>query len=508
MYDKTVKFAPRRRLKQTYGSYNINIFRCRYGKFTIYQRYVQVFMICTGLILLSGCRYAFFFYCYMGGIETNDTSIYPPMINYTGLTLEGKQPTKEQWTDEKVFQVTYAFQVGYTLCHIPAGILADFHGGKHYFALSTLSCGIFTMILPFILKVSGFKQHLMLQFLHGVLQGAAMPAAWSILARWVPKSQITVLTSLPYSCLHLGHLLSITAASYFIMYKKFWEGTFLIWGITIIIWYIIAIITIFSQPQAHPWVSARELQIIEADIGNKAVSSVPWREILEDPSIWAIITASSGDILLETVVALTIPDYVESEEGYYFRRKPMLFLLPYILQLVLLIIISCIADRLIAKKSIETVYIRSIYTFIGTVFPSLFLLLGAYLRRYFGLAMTCFVFVTIISSFTMAGALVNVLDRTRYYAGFVKGLDNGIPTFLAYSCRLFIMGIETNPKDPKWTNIFWFNLAMGLFTTMVYLKWCKGSSANWDMVLTQLDRRLSVISQRSQLFHENEETWF
>lgn len=467
---------------------------CHCGKHIIYQRYVQTIMVTLGLLLLCIIRYTSISYrSNMAELSKNRTECRD---NVALLC-------KEKWSEDHVFQIQYWFQFGYMLSHIPGGVLSDLQGGKYILAFSVLFSGVLTLIFPFVLEKTEFRQDIMLEFVHGLIQGVSVPAAWNILAHWLPKARVTVLASIANCSTQIGYMLGTTVTIHFIHKANYWRGCFFVWPPLTAIWFAVYLNLVFSMPKKHPFVSTEEKEKLTELLGFLVPRSIPWKRIMRDMSVWAMVVGNIGDTVLQVTVTAAIPDYIESVNNIVLGSHPPYLIAVIMLQFTFLMIITLLADSLINGEILAAVYVRSIYTLLGSVLSSILLLLGAFSRTHYLAASLFFITSLTINWFIMGGTLVNALDRTRNYAGFVKGLENGIPIVFAEATTHLIDKIGREPTSETWVNIFWFNLAVNVFTTILYLKWCKADRAKWDVVESDEEIRQKKLLKEDKALYKN-----
>lgn len=93
---------------------------------------------------------------------------------------------------------------GYVVAQVPSGLLAKRYGGKITLAVSTLICGIVTILHPLAARLGDWQLFLACRILVGVTQGTVYPCVHTLLAKWTPTPERSLLGSFVYSGAQIG----------------------------------------------------------------------------------------------------------------------------------------------------------------------------------------------------------------------------------------------------------------------------------------------------------------
>lgn len=447
----------------------------------MYHRYVLLILICSGFMFQNGARNTIYHYCH---------PLHGRILNQTDGNKEAQGQQCSRWSEHEKLYITFAFEAGSMLVQIPTGIYCDLYGAKHFFGIAILSTGFFSFLFPLVLPSTPFVVNMPLQFFQGLLGGMATPGAWNLLARWTPRHQVAFLSSLHCSFFELGEVLAGCTTVLFVMDSPHHSAPFFIWGTLIAIWYVIFLNVVYSSMMDHPYISDKERDAVIREVGTVKPQRIPWKKIMSDSATWATIAANAGDVALFITISSTSHDYIRAVMNTDTDDYAIYDLLRIVPLLICLLSISYIADYLIQQNVIETVYLRSIYVCIGGMLTCILLLAAAYSRSHPWTAITLFWIASILTAFVMASVGVNVLDRTRNYCGFFTGVTVTVQCCASF-IRVLIAIIRKSPE--RWANIVWFDLAVNFFTTVVFLKFCKGDRAKWDVAETVEDIREEKI---------------
>lgn len=216
-------------------------------------------------------------------------------LDRVNISIAGQVIAKEFHLDNvRLGWVFSAFVVGYALFQAPGGSLADKMGPRKVLAGGVVWWGIFTALITFLsADAKGILLFLIAaRFLLGIGEAVVYPASNCIVAAWIPSTERGIANGIIFAGVGFGAGITPPMIGYLMLHQG-WRASF--WASAIlgliagVIWYAIA----RDKPAAHPWVSARELAVIQAGLpkaGSTAFQSakLPWRAILRDRDIQAI----------------------------------------------------------------------------------------------------------------------------------------------------------------------------------------------------------------------------
>ncbi len=190
-----------------------------------------------------------------------------------------------------------SFIVGYGLCQVPVGILADRLGPRRLLTAAVAAWSLFTGLTPLAPGVgSAIHVHvlglfILVRFGMGVAQAAALPCGNKTVARWMPLRERAMGTSLFMLGLGLGGLIAPPLMVHLIL-RFGWPFPFYVLGIVGVLlaaaWFGYAT----DRPEQHVGVNSLELSYIqegEAPEARTARRGTPWRPILASRSVWFLV---------------------------------------------------------------------------------------------------------------------------------------------------------------------------------------------------------------------------
>jgi ACS family hexuronate transporter-like MFS transporter len=177
--------------------------------------------------------------------------------------------------------MTGAFQLAYAFSFLAAGRLTDILGIRKAFAIAivlwsiaAMGPGLATSVVTFVIAM----------FVLGIGEAALFPACIKTVAEWFPKRERALATGLFNSGANIGNMVVPTIVPVAIALFS-WRGAFVVGGCLGLIWLVLWL-WLYRQPEEHPWVSPKELGLIQSD-PPETVGAVPWLKLLPRRETWA-----------------------------------------------------------------------------------------------------------------------------------------------------------------------------------------------------------------------------
>ncbi len=214
-----------------------------------------------------------------------------------------------------------AFTLAYAMFEVPSGWLGDVFGPRNVLVRIVLWWSLFTAVTGLIgLHVGGFMLGglgvlVLVRLLFGMgeagaypnitralhnwfplsergfaqgavwmsgrLMGGLTPVVWLLLVEGVNRVELFSLGDRPF-VIHLPPLLG------WLTPLAPWRGTFLLFGLTGVIWCVFFILRFRNRPEERSEVNAAELALIHVDRAESEAghAHVPWRRILASRNVW------------------------------------------------------------------------------------------------------------------------------------------------------------------------------------------------------------------------------
>ena len=322
-------------------------------------------------------------------------------------------PMAEQfgWTDTQRGLVLSSFFIGYLVTQVAGGSLAARLGGKAVLGFGVLWWSLFTLLTP-LSAMTSFPVLIGARILMGLGEGVAFPATYNLLGRWVPLKERSRAASFNLSAIALGTLVAVSTTP-FIVLAFGWPMVFYAFGGVGFVWFLFWWFLAADQP-GKPFDPA----IPERGIRSK----IPWRRILGEKSVWAIIVAHFCNNWGLYVLLAWLPSYFSSQLGINLRAVWIYISLPWIANFLTGNVAGWLADRMIASGRSVT-YVRKSMQVVGSAGPAIALIaLGATDD-----AVTAVILLTVaigLAAFSFAGFASNHLDISPAHAGAIFGISN------------------------------------------------------------------------------------
>ena len=203
--------------------------------------------------------------------ETIDGSDCPADDSLGSSDLNGEF----DWDDYQQAIALGSFFYGYVCTQIPFGIAVEKYSTKWMFGFSILISAVLSLIGPIAAKW-GFIPFLLTRLGQGLAQGVILPGMNAMIARWMPKMERSRAVSICFAGSAIGSVVTLPLTGYLCHESSLggWPTIFYVLGAAGCVWFIFWCIFVFDSPEAHPFISESELQLISEGQGDEKISSV------------------------------------------------------------------------------------------------------------------------------------------------------------------------------------------------------------------------------------------
>jgi MFS family permease len=298
----------------------------------------------------------------------------------TGMSMCGSSLMHEYgWTATQFGWVSTAFFIGYAITMLPAGALADRFGGSVVLVTGTLWWAVFTFLTPF---GSTLGLMMLVRILVGIGQGVLVPANFSLLANWVPKSESGKATGFLQVGCPAGIAASMMLAAMFIQLWG-WRSVFYSFAVLGPIWCIIWARLGAKDPKEDSRVSQTELEYILAGQSVKSTAGsqssaasedADKKDIFSTPSVWGCALCYFCTNYLFFLFMTWLPTYFAMGRGIDLKQSAIYSMLPYLVAIISYPLGGFIADG--ASKRLGQNVGRKICPILGLLLAGILLILG------------------------------------------------------------------------------------------------------------------------------------
>jgi ACS family hexuronate transporter-like MFS transporter len=234
-------------------------------------------------------------------------------INYIDRQVIGiLKPTLQTeigWSEIGYSRVVLSFQAAYAIGLLLAGRLMDRIGTRKGFSLAIIFWSFAAMGHALARTVFGFG---VARFLLGLGEAGNFPAAIKTVAEWFPKKERALATGIFNSGTNIGALVTPLVVPV-IAFNWGWRAAFIVTGAIGFIW-LVAWWALYRHPEEHPSLSKTELDYIQSDPPDPAVS-VPWSRLIPHRQTWAFSLAKFMTDPIWWVYLFWLPDFLHKRHG-------------------------------------------------------------------------------------------------------------------------------------------------------------------------------------------------
>ncbi|XP_049959417.1 sialin-like isoform X2 [Schistocerca serialis cubense] len=342
----------------------------------------------------------------------------------------GRKDGEFIWDKQMQGEILAGFYYGYTIGHIPGGVLADRFGGK-----VVLLVGIFvSSLLAVLTPQSAWAGYYVLFFnrlCQGLAQGGIIPAIQTTVCRWAPDHERS-LFSIIFLGLFVGSLVSMAATGALCETVIGWPLSFYVFGAAGLLWSVSWFLQAADSPAQHPYIDPVERSYIEATINSAAkngiISAIPH------------ITGTAGSLAF-----------------VWFT------------------------NFLLRKEFVSRIWTFRIINALGTLVPGAALVVVALV----GCDAATVIAMLALSGFCAADCTSSYLNMqiiAPNYAGTIVGIINMFANLTGIAVP-YIVGAFTNanPTRTAWNNVFYLSAAVATVSYLLYAVFTTTDEQPWNM---------------------------
>ncbi|KAJ8681208.1 hypothetical protein QAD02_016995 [Eretmocerus hayati] len=403
------------------------------------------------------------------------------------------------WSEPVQGMILSSFYWGYVITQVPGALIAERFGGKHTLGLGMLITAILTMAIPFAVEWGDYPALIVLRILMGLGEGVTLPALNVMLSQWTPPDERSKTGSFVYVGAPLGTVFANSLSGLILQHSK-WQMVFYFFGLMGALWYAIWLLTCYSTPREHPFISDKEAAYLEQQLKihvHEDPPPVPWRRMLTSMPMFALIAVQVGHDWGFYTVANDLPKYMAHVLHYPVDQNGYLSSIPYVGMWLCCLVTSCLADWLISSGLLSITSVRKLGTTLASIGPGLFLLAASYAECDRTLVVAMFILGVTMLGCGIPSLKVNSLDLSPNYAGSVQAISNGAAACTGIITPM-IVGFLTEGGQTigQWRTVFWIIFAILITTNIFYLIFGSGEVQEWNDV-NSLDRTRTMSKEEN-----------
>ena len=266
-------------------------------------------------------------------------------------------------TQMQMGYVFSAFVLGYALFQIPGGWLGDRWGTRLVLAGAVVWWSVFTALtavagtLPTAAWVGVLGSFILIRFLIGVGEAAALPNFNRAVANWFPLRERGFGMGVSIGGIGIGSAITPPLVAW-MMVNFGWQSTFYAAGLAGVLiaglwgWYAT------DRPEQHRGVNHAELVHIQGENAGATPSllllePVPWRAFARTPSVWWIVISYTALGYVAYVYMSWFYLYLVNERGFGVLRGAFFASGPFLAMTVLCPLGGWVTDRVAAALGVN-----------------------------------------------------------------------------------------------------------------------------------------------------------
>jgi MFS transporter, ACS family, solute carrier family 17 (sodium-dependent inorganic phosphate cotransporter), other len=329
------------------------------------------------------------------------------------------------WNQTVKATVLAAFFVGYLLCMLPAGWLANRYGGRRVLAGAVIWWSVFTVLTPLAASLS-VNALIVARIGLGMGEAAVMPAAYGLFAHWVPAAERTRATAFFLSGISLGQVagFGVTGA----LTQQFgWPLPFYLFGVLGLAWSVIWLRNVQERPSNDSRMSDSERALyLETPAPPQSAGVAAWRLLFRRAPVWAYITTHFATTWSLYMLLSWLPSYFRETLGLSIQSAGLYAAAPWLINLVVSNGVAYAADKLVSRGS-SLLLVRRTLIVGGLLGLAVFLLALRDVRAP-DLALALICAATGFLACVTCGLAPNTLEIAPNHAALLMGISNTIAT--------------------------------------------------------------------------------
>jgi MFS transporter, ACS family, D-galactonate transporter len=262
------------------------------------------------------------------------------------------------------------FLMTYGLANFVTGAISDKLGSR---VILIIACISWAVIMVLMGLTSAFVLMLIFRAVLGFAESPLTPTTDRLVMRWFPSSERNFANAIWLVGLTLAPVITLPLVAK-LTEALGWRANFYVFGIVgLLIPLVLIYRYVYDKPSDHPTISKWELEHIGEGLEGK-------KEAKEDnkPSVWKrydywfLIAAYSLGIGFIWGLVSWFPSYLTNELKISFMNSSFLSALPWVASIIIVLIVSPLADRLKMRNwlLIASLSISAIFMYVATLFQN------------------------------------------------------------------------------------------------------------------------------------------
>ncbi|XP_055988334.1 sodium-dependent phosphate transport protein 4 isoform X1 [Sorex fumeus] len=384
------------------------------------------------------------------------------------------------WSPQIQGIIFASINYGTILTLAPSGYLAGIIGTKRVVGFALLGSTLLTLFIP-LAADHGLIILITTRVVQGLTQGSALGGQFALWEKWGPPRERSRLCTIALSGVMLGIFIAILLGGV-ISQALGWPFVFYVFGgigcICCLLWFTL----VYDDPRSHPWINITEKEYILSSLEQQVISSskpsLPIRAMVKSLPLWSMCLCCFAHQGLTHTVVTYIPTYISSVFNVNIRDNGLLSALPFIVSWFSGILGGQLADFLLSKN-FRLITVRKLATFVGSLPPSVLLVVLPYLSSSYITTMTLLIVSCGLLPFCQSGIYINALDIAPRHSSFLMGVSRGFSQAAAILSPTVCGFLLDQDPEFGWRNIFFMLFAIDLAGLIFFLIFGETDVQEW-----------------------------
>ncbi|XP_023210313.1 sialin-like [Centruroides sculpturatus] len=332
------------------------------------------------------------------------------------------------WTQPTQGIILGSYFYGFVVTQLAGGSITFSLGPKKTVIIFSCLSSILIILTPFCADV-GVSVISLCQAIVGLAQGLVLHGSFTLLGRWSPKNEKSILSSISFCGSQVGTLVGLTTTGYLCEHKG-WSSSFYSFGICGIVLPLCLTFTIYDRPQQHPRISDKELAFLNESLPNissrEKKLNIPWKQIITSRAVWIVaLTKISWGFGYYTILT-KFPSYLHIIQHFPIEKNGIMSALVYSADAIIMFTCGFIADFMKSRDYLSITNIRKFSEGIAMFGPAACI----FAISFQGCESTNVIISLVVgmgcSGFNNSGDVAIVLDLAPEFAGVLFGLTCGL----------------------------------------------------------------------------------
>jgi MFS transporter, ACS family, hexuronate transporter len=229
------------------------------------------------------------------------------------------------WNEIDYSNLVFAFQAAYAMGMVLMGRLVDRLGTRLGYALAMIFWSVASMAHAL---GSSFFSFVLARSTLGFGEAGVFPASIKTVAEWFPRKERALATGIFNAGTNVGAIITPLVVPWVTIHWG-WRWAFLATGSLGFVW-LIFWLWLYRPPEAHPRLSAAELDYIRSD-PQEPEERIKWVKLLPHRQTWAFVL---GKFMIDPIwwfLLFWIPDFLQRSHGLQLMQIGVPIMVIYVL---------------------------------------------------------------------------------------------------------------------------------------------------------------------------------